>query len=261
VYDDRIKAVEEQVLEKEEFAHRPWLYPPTFLLLVLPLALLPFYPSLIVWSSATLAGYLFIIRRLAPHNLTVWLALAFPASFQNFIRGQNAFISTMLLGGGLLLLDRYPFAGGFLLGLISYKPQLAILVPIALLAGRHWKALTAAICSAAGMATASLLAFGPDSWLCFFRKMMTLVICILLFTPFAFLYDYTILSIPLFLLMIDGYNNGMSGYKKILWVLCWLFPLFPSITYVMKIQIGPFLLLILLIITIYGYITELLQSA
>jgi len=64
------------------------------------------------------------------------LALAFPGTFQNFIQGQNGFLSAALLGGGLVILERFPLTGGMLLGALSYKPHLAALIPVALLAGR-----------------------------------------------------------------------------------------------------------------------------
>ena len=84
--------------------------------MILPLALLPYLASLVAWLLVTLSNYLLVIRRIAPHPLTPWLALAFPGTFQNFIQGQNGFLSAALLGGGLVILDRFPLTGGMLLG-------------------------------------------------------------------------------------------------------------------------------------------------
>jgi hypothetical protein len=74
----------------------PWLYPPTFLLMVYPLAFLPYLASLCVWLAATLTAFLMVLRRIAPHPLTVWLALAFPGTFQNFFHGQNVLLINRL---------------------------------------------------------------------------------------------------------------------------------------------------------------------
>ncbi len=115
----------------------PWLYPPTFLLLVLPLAWLPYLASLGVWLAVSSGAYLAVVRRLAPHPQTLWLALAFPGFFQNFFQGQNGCLALALMGGGLLGLESCPLAAGFLLGLLSFKPHLFALVPVALLAGRQ----------------------------------------------------------------------------------------------------------------------------
>lgn len=149
----------------------PWLYPPTFLLMVLPLALLPYVPSLGVWLGVTLWGYLAVLRRVAPNPNTIWLALAFPGTYQNFFSGQNGFLSGAFLGGGLLLLERHPWVGGGLLGLVSYKPHLMVLVPVALVAGRRWQALLAALVAAGSLALASLLVFGPGLWWAFVKNL------------------------------------------------------------------------------------------
>jgi Glycosyltransferase family 87 len=147
-----------------------WFYPPTFLLMVLPLGYLPYLTSLAVWLLTTLGAYLWVIRRIAPHPITILATLIFSATIQNFGFGQNGFLSTALLGGGLLLMDRYPFAGGALLGLLTYKPHLAVLVPVALLAGRHWKTLLAMLVTAMGLVFASVLVLGYQVWLVFLTK-------------------------------------------------------------------------------------------
>jgi len=148
----------------------PWFYPPTNLLLVLPLALLPYLPALAVWLVVTLGAYLAVVRRIAPHPLTLWLALAFPGTFQNFFHGQNGFMSAALLGGGLLLLNRSPLIGGFLLGLLSYKPHLWVLVPLALVAGRRWRVFMAAMAAALAMVLASWLALGQQVWIAYWHN-------------------------------------------------------------------------------------------
>jgi alpha-1,2-mannosyltransferase len=147
-----------------------WTYPPIFLLLLLPFSFLPYFASLAVWLLATLLGYLKILLRIAPSRQTLWLALAFPGTFQNAIHGQNGFLSACILGGGLLLLESHAFLGGIILGFLSYKPQLAVLIPVALIAGRHWKALAGASLSFLGLVLASLLIMGTGVWLAFWES-------------------------------------------------------------------------------------------
>ena len=60
-----------------------------------------------------------------------------PAVFINAVGGQNGTWTAALFGGGLSLLERRPLLAGGLLGLLSYKLQLGLLIPVALLAGRH----------------------------------------------------------------------------------------------------------------------------
>ena len=139
--------------------------------MVYPLAFLPYLVSLGLWLAATLTAFLTVVRRIAPHPLTPWLALAFPGTFQNFFNGQNGFLSTALLGGGLYLLNQSPWVAGFLLGLVSYKPHLFALVPVALIAARRWRALLAALITAMLLAVASFLLFGPGVWVAFWENL------------------------------------------------------------------------------------------
>lgn len=150
-----------------------FFYPPTFLLMIYPLALLPYLPSLTVWLGITLGGYLEILRRITPHPRTIWLAITFTGTYVNFIFAQNGFLSASLIGGGLLLLDRFPLLGGALLGLVSYKPHLFPLILLALIAGRRWQALLSAMLATLALVVASYLIFGEKVWLAFFQSMTT----------------------------------------------------------------------------------------
>ncbi|MGB8874271.1 MAG: glycosyltransferase family 87 protein [Desulfobaccales bacterium] len=170
VYDpDRLLAA-----QKEFFGIRVpliWLYPPTFLMLLLPLGLLPYLLALALWLSLPLAALVLVVRRIAPSHLSPWLALAFPGAFMNLLHGQNGLLSASLLGAGLLLLERAPVSAGVLLGLLSYKPQLAVLIPVALAAGRRWRALVSMGISAAALIAASLLVLGTGAWAAFFHNL------------------------------------------------------------------------------------------
>ncbi len=142
-------------------------YPPMYLLIVLPLSMLPFIASWVVFETVTLGGYLAVLRRIAPIPLGLWLAITFPAVIINFMCGQNGFLTTALIGGGLLLLDRWPLLAGLLFGLMAYKPQFAILIPLALIVGRRWRALIATAISTILFAAASLAVFGASTWRAF----------------------------------------------------------------------------------------------
>jgi hypothetical protein len=154
-----------------EISPRHWNYPPTFLLMVLPLSSLSYLLSLLGWLSVTGFGYLSVIRRIFSGSWIYWLFLVFPGAVGNFLYGQNGFLSTAFLGGGLLLIDNYPFLGGAMLGLLSYKPQLALLIPVALAVGRNWRALAGAAVTAVGLAVCSLLVLGASVWMGFFQNL------------------------------------------------------------------------------------------
>jgi hypothetical protein len=148
------------------FRFAPWLYPPIFLLAVVPFALLPFgwfYATFQVATAAAAAIAVGWRRGLAGWGGYAALLIA-PATAINVVVGQNALLSLALLVGGFRWLERSPSWAGVLLGAIAYKPQLCVVVPIALVAARAWRALTIAAASALVLCAASAIAFGADAW-------------------------------------------------------------------------------------------------
>jgi arabinofuranan 3-O-arabinosyltransferase len=145
-----------------------WHYPPTFLFVAAVLSLLPYAAAYALWAFATFPGYLIAIRAIIGDRVGYLLAAAFPAVLPNFIVGQNGFLTAGLVGGALLLLEGNPIAAGVLLGLLTYKPHLGLLFPIALAAGGYWRTFFAAALVALLMAAASWLAFGGEAWQAFF---------------------------------------------------------------------------------------------
>jgi Glycosyltransferase family 87 len=268
-------------------SHHVWLYPPTFLLVVLPLSLLPYLASLAVWLAITLICYLLILRRICPQPLIFFWILLFPGITFNMMVGHNGFLSGILLGAGLLCSESSPVLAGIFFGLMFYKPQLAILIPVALFAGGRWKVLSISTLSALCIVIISVLIFGDRPWMgflhnllaganltdtpFFWKKMPTvyatarsagsgtiqawilqglimigilsgvcwvwsgeatavsrvsiLVIGSLLFTPYAFIYDYAILAIPLAWLWQEGQTTGWLSWEKPLILGVWIMPL------------------------------------
>ena len=146
-----------------------FFYPPVFLLLSAPLAMLPYLVAFAVFEAATLALYLAALRPIVQPVGRRWLvpALGFPAVFWTLGLGQNAFLSAALFALGTRLLDRRPLLAGLALGALVFKPHLGLLVPLALLAGRHWRAIAGAILGAGGLILLSWLVFGTHTWAAF----------------------------------------------------------------------------------------------
>ena len=143
----------------------PFPYPPPFLAVVAPLALLPFAAAFALWVLLTGGLYVFSARRLAPFPYP----LANPPILINAMIGQTGLLTAGLIIAGLSALPAAPFAGGALLGLMIFKPQLAIMFPVALLAGRQWRAIAGACLSSVLVLLLGLLLFGPASYEGFFR--------------------------------------------------------------------------------------------
>jgi hypothetical protein len=146
--------------------YRFFYYPPVFLLLCAALACLPYLAAFLVFEAATLVLYLIVMREILAErdwSATV-LVLALPAAFWTLGLGQNSFLTAALFGVGTLAIDRRPILAGICFGALCYKPHFALLVPVALLAGRHWRVLGAFLGSAAALCGLSLAIFGWDTW-------------------------------------------------------------------------------------------------
>jgi alpha-1,2-mannosyltransferase len=172
-YDWPLQHKKEQEIFGEQTPFYGWHYPPIFLFLAAALALFPYLAALTVWQVSTLALYLLSIRAILP-RAAIWLpALAYPAVLINIAHGHNGFLTAALIGGGLYLLRSKPVVAGILLGLLIYKPQFGVLIPLALAAGGYWRAFVAAGLTVLALCAASYVAFGIETWDAF-RGSMTL---------------------------------------------------------------------------------------
>jgi glycosyl transferase family 87 len=157
-----------------------WHYPPFFLFVAGLLALMPYALALSVWQGVTLVLYLGAMwsilsavsgRSIIRDPMWLLLAVAFPAVFINIGHGHNGFLTAALLGAALVALDRRPIVAGILFGLIAYKPQFGMLIPLVLIVSRRWRAFSAAALTVMALALATLIAFGPEVWRVFFASM------------------------------------------------------------------------------------------
>lgn len=145
----------------------PWFYPPSFLPIVLPLSLLPFIPSLIVWNLIGIAFLAIVCWRLLPTETAVWGVLSTPLLLWTVWIGQSSLLWAAFFGLFALLFDRRPFLAGVCLGMLSYKPQFGVLIPFALIAGRNWDVFIGAVVSTVVLAVVGTGLCGFDCWLQF----------------------------------------------------------------------------------------------
>jgi alpha-1,2-mannosyltransferase len=176
VYDMALHYAREQQMFGAATPYYGWLYPPIFLLVATPLALIPYPLALAVWQIGTLALYLSVIgaivRRMRQRGIVIgalWppIAAGFPAVFVNLGHGQNGFLTAGLFGAALLALPTRPVISGVLFGLLVYKPQFALIVPIALLAAGQWRTVVAAGITVMALVAVTSLAFGAHLWFAF----------------------------------------------------------------------------------------------
>jgi hypothetical protein len=147
----------------------PFFYPPPYLLICSLLAMLPYWPSLALFVAS---GFLLLaaaLWRLVPRGTGLLPILAFPGFLVTARTGQNGLLTAACLSWFAVLADRRPWLAGGCLGALACKPQLAICVPLALLAAGRWRALGGAFAAYALLCLASLAVFGIAPWLAFLR--------------------------------------------------------------------------------------------
>jgi hypothetical protein len=142
---------------------RPFVYPPSALLVFAPFAVAPIALSYAAWVLATGAVYVAAARKIGAQW---WLLLLTPPVFFAASVGQTS----LLLGGMILLglhfLEKRPELAGIILGAATaIKPQIMLLLPVALLLSRNWRALFFWAGSGAVMILASMVLFGAAVWL------------------------------------------------------------------------------------------------
>lgn len=150
-----------------------WLYPPSWHAAILPLGLLPFSAAYLLFSAITLAAFAAAARPLAaplPGGLA--LVLAGPSVIIALVLGNNSLIWTAGLIAALGALDRgRAVAAGLIVALLTVKPQLGILIPVALLAGGQWRAIFWACAGTLAVVAASTALMGTAYWSQFLHSM------------------------------------------------------------------------------------------
>ena len=139
---------------------RPYIYPPTAFFAFVPFATLPYWVGYIAWIAVTYAIVAWAGRRMgAP-----WWMVLFPLASLVAYCGQ----ATFLIGGlvaAALTLRRRPILAGVLLGLAAaVKPQMLLLLPLALAADRQWRTFLAVGATGLVLCVASVGLWGIDQW-------------------------------------------------------------------------------------------------
>ena len=150
-----------------------WLYPPSFLLFVYPFALLPWKIAATIFLGCTYVVFVKSIHVIVGRKEALLVAMAFPGTALVVVAGQNGLLTASLVAFGLALLGRRPVLAGICFGVLCVKPQLAVLVPLALLCSRSWRALAALAVTALSMLAVSVAIFGADTLAAFVHNMGT----------------------------------------------------------------------------------------
>lgn len=165
------RAAQERLRGGTDTEFYAWPYPPSYLAVAALLSLMPFGVAMIAWIAATFAGLVAVLARITGNWRGGIMLAAMPVTLLNAFAGQNGFLSATLLGAGLLNLQARPWLGGAMIGLLTYKPHLGLVIPVALLATRAWRAIAGAALSATLFALVSLFLYGRGPWIEFFAQL------------------------------------------------------------------------------------------
>lgn len=142
----------------------PWTYPPPFNLVTAALAAMPIWLSYLVFTGGTFIAYLAVLRRIAGVQTGLVLFAIFPVLALNIRSGQNGFLTGTLIGIFLLQYIRNQPSGGFALGMMIFKPHLAVGSAVLALAERRWGKILIAAGTTIGLLAISTLMFGIEIW-------------------------------------------------------------------------------------------------
>lgn len=142
---------------------RPYVYPPSALLVFVPFAALPTYwAGYGLWVVLTAGLFLWAGGRIGAPWPLVLLA---PPVLLVAQCGQVTLLVGGLVLAGLSLRGR-PLSAGMLLGLAAcIKPQFMLLVPLALLAEGRWRTIFVAGATGLALCAAATLVWGGRIWL------------------------------------------------------------------------------------------------
>jgi len=143
----------------------PFPYPPMFIVLLWPLSLLSLETAYLVWIIGTLGLFVWaVVATCSRLPLCALGVIVAPASIATISSGQSGFLAAALITAGVRLAGSRPLLGEVLIGILTYKPQLGLLVPIALVSAGYWPAFRAACATALALAVVATLAFGWTVW-------------------------------------------------------------------------------------------------
>ena len=147
----------------------PYLNPPLLAWSVTPLSWLPYSVAAWFWTAilatALVATWLVAAPGALPRRIIHLLAAAAALPvFTSFLFGEVSLVIVLAVALSFVLLDRgHPWLAGLGLAALSLKPQVAFLVPIALLAAGYWRVFVSWLAATLALTALSLVAIGTHA--------------------------------------------------------------------------------------------------
>jgi Glycosyltransferase family 87 len=152
------------ILLGPDYPGQNWSYPPSVMLIAAPFGLIGYLPALLIWLSISVGLFAIVLWRNAGDRGLLIAAMASPASVFCLVSGQSAFVITAILIAIFAMLDSAPLMAGVLIGLLTLKPQVGLLLPVMLIASGRWRVLASASATSIALVGFSAVLFGTRSW-------------------------------------------------------------------------------------------------
>jgi alpha-1,2-mannosyltransferase len=182
LYDDQVLAREiHATIGRDTSVYLQYFYGPQVALPFIPLASQPFLAQAAIWVALSLLMYFvciyLILKRCAAlrpfRALVAICALAYPPLFHFFMRGQLSVVLLVCFTAAYLaFFSEHDFLAGVTLGLLAFKPQFLVAIPLILLLAQAWKALAGVVISAATQLALTSLYFGRDVMQAYFARLL-----------------------------------------------------------------------------------------
>lgn len=142
-----------------------WYYPPPVFFLTLPLGFLPYIADMLIWSLASLYLFWRAVRTLTQNSPTSASTLAYGGVVIGILFGQSGLLISAALLTALAWRQTRPVAAGIMAVLVALKPQMAVILFLALLFEKNWRALASTAVSGLVLFALSCWCFGMDVWI------------------------------------------------------------------------------------------------
>lgn len=148
-----------------------FFYPPTFQLLQAAFSVLPYKAAFVAFVLTTTGLLCWVCRLITGRWVWAVCLILVPACLNNGFHGQNAALTAALLGLALVGVERGRFVpAGVAIGLLTIKPQLGVLIPLALIAAGYWRVFLSASVTTVLLAGTSVLILGISTWQAFWSQ-------------------------------------------------------------------------------------------
>ncbi|MET0970466.1 MAG: glycosyltransferase family 87 protein [Tardiphaga sp.] len=151
-----------------------WPNPPTALVVMAPFGLLGYFPALLAWFAAGLLAFCLAVRRQVCDGRILAIMLLSPAALLCVMSGQSSFLTTAALLAIFATPHKRPVVAGVLIGLLTVKPQLGVLFPVALIASCRWHVFGWATLTTLVLLALSVALGGAEGWHAYIAKALPL---------------------------------------------------------------------------------------